>query len=118
MQGVGVELVTVGNKGSTYFKKRQPGSEGKGVKTVVRAMYPCGQGPTAEEATTIANEARRRMSHASRPGGHRPRSLGTRAGGRPACGGSWVCVTQSRGSEARGRTQDGAPIRFGWLACG
>jgi len=55
-QGVGVELVTVGNKGSTYFKKRQPGSEGKGVKTVVRAMYPCGQGPTAEEATTIANE--------------------------------------------------------------
>jgi F-type H+-transporting ATPase subunit gamma len=55
-QGVGVELVTVGNKGSTYFKKRQPGSEGKGVKTTVRAMYACGQGPTAEEATTIANE--------------------------------------------------------------
>ena len=63
MQGVGVELVTVGNKGSTYFKKRQPGSEGKGVKTTVRASYACGQGPTAEEATTIANEARRRLSH-------------------------------------------------------
>lgn len=63
LQGVGVELVTVGNKGSTYFKKRQPGSEGKGVKTTVRASYACGQGPTAEEATTIANEARRRLSH-------------------------------------------------------
>ena len=24
-----MELVTVGNKGSSYFKKRQPGSEGK-----------------------------------------------------------------------------------------
>ena len=103
LQGVGVELVTVGNKGSTYFKKRQPGSEGKGVKTTVRAFYPCGQGPTAEEATTIANEARRRMSHASRPGCPRPRpgcprprTLGTRASGRPACGSSWVCVTQSR----------------------
>jgi F-type H+-transporting ATPase subunit gamma len=55
-QGVGVELVTVGNKGSTYFKKRQPGSEGTGQKTVVRASYACGQSPTAEEATTIANE--------------------------------------------------------------
>ena len=66
MQGVGVELVTVGNKGSTYFKKRQPGSEGKGVKTTVRASYACGQGPTAEEATTIANEARRRPSHVAR----------------------------------------------------
>jgi len=55
-QGVNVELVTVGNKGSSYFKKRQPGSEGKGVKTTVRASYACGQGPTAEEATIIANE--------------------------------------------------------------
>jgi F-type H+-transporting ATPase subunit gamma len=55
-QGVDVEFITVGNKGTTYFKKRQPGSEGPGVKTTVRAMYPCGQSPTAEEATTIASE--------------------------------------------------------------
>merc|ERR1719343_391935 len=55
-QGVDVEFITVGNKGSSYFKKRQPGMEAKGAKTPVRAMYPCGQGPTAEEATTIANE--------------------------------------------------------------
>jgi F-type H+-transporting ATPase subunit gamma len=53
---VDVEFITVGNKGTTYFKKRQPGSEGPGVKTTVRAMYPCGQSPTAEEATTIASE--------------------------------------------------------------
>merc|ERR1719364_392302 len=46
-QGVDVELVTVGNKGSTYFKKRE---------TPVRASYPCGQGPTAAEATGIAGE--------------------------------------------------------------
>merc|ERR1719409_1741473 len=26
------------------------------IKTAVRASYPCGQGPTAEEATVIANE--------------------------------------------------------------
>merc|ERR1740133_23443 len=54
-QGVDVELVTIGNKGSTYFKKRVPGTEGTGVKTPVRASYACGQGPTAEEATTVAN---------------------------------------------------------------
>jgi len=46
-QGVEVELITVGNKGSTYFKKRE---------TPVRASYACGQGPTAEEATAIAGE--------------------------------------------------------------
>merc|ERR1719261_2411409 len=46
-QGIEVELITVGNKGSTYFGKRE---------TPVRASYPCGQGPTAEEATTIAGE--------------------------------------------------------------
>ena len=28
----------------------------QGIKTAVRASYPCGQGPTAEEATVIANE--------------------------------------------------------------
>jgi len=46
-QGIDVELVTVGNKGSTYFKKRV---------TPVRAAYPCGQGPTAAEATAVASE--------------------------------------------------------------
>jgi len=46
-QGVEVELVTVGNKGGTYFKKRE---------TPVRASYACGQGPTAAEATEIAGE--------------------------------------------------------------
>jgi len=46
-QGVEVELITVGNKGSTYFKKRV---------TPVRASYACGQAPTATEATTIAGE--------------------------------------------------------------
>merc|ERR1712216_1106865 len=47
MGGVEVELVTIGNKGSTYFKKREP---------TVRASFACGQGPTAAEATTVANE--------------------------------------------------------------
>jgi F-type H+-transporting ATPase subunit gamma len=46
-QGVAVELITIGNKGSTYFKKRD---------TPVRAAFACGQGPTAEEATAVANE--------------------------------------------------------------
>jgi len=45
--GVEVELVTIGNKGSTYFKKRE---------TPVRSSFPCGQGPTAAEATAVANE--------------------------------------------------------------
>jgi len=46
-QGVEVELVTIGNKGSTYFKKRV---------TPVRKAIPCGQAPTAAQATEIANE--------------------------------------------------------------
>jgi len=46
-QGVDVELILVGNKGSTYFKKRE---------TPVRKMIPCGQAPTAEQASEIANE--------------------------------------------------------------
>merc|ERR1719223_1701776 len=46
-QGVEVELVTIGNKGSTYFKKRE---------TPVRKAIPCGQAPTAAQATEIANE--------------------------------------------------------------
>merc|ERR1719191_385781 len=46
-QGVDVELVLIGNKGGTYFKKRA---------TPVRKMVPCGQSPTAEQANEIANE--------------------------------------------------------------
>ena len=39
-QGVGCELILIGNKGGTYFKKRE---------TPVRKMIPCGQAPTAEQ---------------------------------------------------------------------
>merc|ERR1711871_1384867 len=46
-QGVEVELILIGNKGSTYFKKRP---------TPVRKMIPCGQAPTAAQAQEIANE--------------------------------------------------------------
>merc|ERR1719171_3496146 len=46
-QGVEAELILVGNKGGTYFKKRP---------TPVRKMIPCGQSPTAEQASEIANE--------------------------------------------------------------
>jgi len=46
-QGVDCELVLVGNKGSTYFKKRA---------TPVRKMIPCTQAPTAAQAQEIANE--------------------------------------------------------------
>jgi F-type H+-transporting ATPase subunit gamma len=46
-QGVEVELIVIGNKGSTYFKKRD---------TPVRKAAPCGQAPSAEQATEIANE--------------------------------------------------------------
>merc|ERR1719238_1287110 len=46
-QEVDVELIVIGNKGSTYFKKRE---------TPVRKMVPCGQAPTAEQATEIATE--------------------------------------------------------------
>ena len=125
MQGVGVELVTVGNKGSTYFKKRQPGSEGKGVKTTVRASYACGQGPTAEEATTIANEARRRPSHVAR-GRESEHSIHWGLGGGSAgwrrpwpspfpwwLRASCVGAPRSHGSGVCGRTQDEVPIRLG-----
>merc|ERR1712203_1149141 len=49
-QGVEVELITIGNKASQYFKKR--------VDTVapVRKALPCGNAPTAEQATEIASE--------------------------------------------------------------
>merc|ERR1711871_613518 len=46
-QGVEVELVTIGNKGSTYFSKRE---------TPVRKSIACGQSPTADQAQVIAQE--------------------------------------------------------------
>jgi len=46
-QGVEVELVTIGNKGSTYFKKRT---------TPVRKSMACTQAPSAAQATEIAND--------------------------------------------------------------
>merc|ERR1711990_898544 len=46
-QGVQPELILIGNKGSTYFKKRE---------TPVRKMIPCGQSPTAAQAQEVANE--------------------------------------------------------------
>jgi len=46
-QGVEVELVTIGNKGSTYFKKRV---------TPVRKAIPCTQAPSAKQATEISSE--------------------------------------------------------------
>merc|ERR1719310_1707677 len=45
--GVDVELILIGNKGSTYFKKRA---------TPVRKAIACGQAPTAEQASEVANE--------------------------------------------------------------
>ena len=39
-QDVEVELILIGNKGSTYFKRRE---------TPIRKMVPCGQAPTAEQ---------------------------------------------------------------------
>jgi len=46
-QGIEVELVLIGNKGSTYFKRRE---------TPIRKMIPCGQSPTAAQAQEVANE--------------------------------------------------------------
>merc|ERR1719213_1392984 len=46
-QGVAAELILIGNKGGTYFKKRE---------TPVRKMIPCGQAPTADQASEIAQE--------------------------------------------------------------
>merc|ERR1719171_2393978 len=46
-QGVDVELILVGNKGGTYFKKRA---------TPVRKAIPCGQAPTADQASEISSE--------------------------------------------------------------
>jgi len=46
-QGVEVELILIGNKGSTYFKRRA---------TPIRKMIPCGQSPTAAQAQEVADE--------------------------------------------------------------
>jgi F-type H+-transporting ATPase subunit gamma len=46
-QGVGVELITIGNKGSAYFKRRT---------NPIRKSIPCGQSPTAEQSSSIATE--------------------------------------------------------------
>jgi F-type H+-transporting ATPase subunit gamma len=50
-QGIEVELVTVGNKGITYFKKDFRQEVAK-----VRKMAPCGQAPTAAQAAEISGE--------------------------------------------------------------
>jgi F-type H+-transporting ATPase subunit gamma len=46
-QDIDVELILVGNKGGTYFKRRA---------TPIRKSIACGQAPTAEQATEIASE--------------------------------------------------------------
>merc|ERR1719487_2266758 len=46
-QGVEVELILVGNKGITYFKRRE---------TPIRKTIPCGQSPTAAQAQEVASE--------------------------------------------------------------
>merc|ERR1719269_143959 len=46
-QGIEVELILIGNKGCTYFKRRE---------TPIRKMIPCGQSPTAAQAQEVANE--------------------------------------------------------------
>lgn len=46
-QGIGAELIVVGNKGRTYFNKRT---------TPVRLDEPCGQAPTAEQAAKLSEE--------------------------------------------------------------
>ena len=45
-QEIDCELILIGNKGITYFKKRE---------TPVRKMVPCGQAPTAEQASAEAS---------------------------------------------------------------
>merc|ERR1719420_658650 len=46
-QGVGAELILVGNKGGTYFKRRE---------TPIRSSQACGQAPTADQSSSIATE--------------------------------------------------------------
>ena len=50
-QDIEVELVTIGNKGITYFKKDFRQEVAK-----VRKMVPCGQAPTAAQAAEISDE--------------------------------------------------------------
>jgi F-type H+-transporting ATPase subunit gamma len=50
-QGIEVELITVGNKGITYFKKPARQEIAK-----VRKMTPCTQAPTAAQAAEISSE--------------------------------------------------------------
>eukprot|EP00171_Calliarthron_tuberculosum_P012657 IDg12657t1 len=45
--GVDVELFTIGNKGSIYFRRRD---------TPLRRSFDCGQAPTAKEASAISEE--------------------------------------------------------------
>ena len=54
-QGVEAELITVGNKGSTYFKRRSDPSSPQ-YAAPLRKAVPCGQAPTAEMATELASE--------------------------------------------------------------
>jgi len=49
-QGVAVELVTIGVKATQYFKRRTE------TLAPVRKSMPCGNVPTAEQATEIASE--------------------------------------------------------------
>merc|ERR1711939_460770 len=46
-QGVASELVLIGNKGNTYFKRRE---------NPIRKNIPCGQAPTAEQSSSVATE--------------------------------------------------------------
>merc|ERR1719420_1855773 len=46
-QGVNVELILIGNKGSTYFKRRE---------NPIRKAMMCGQSPTAKQSSSIATE--------------------------------------------------------------
>merc|ERR1719213_1324251 len=46
-QGVGAELILVGNKGGSYFKRRA---------TPIRSAQACGQAPTADQSSNIATE--------------------------------------------------------------
>merc|ERR1719213_808232 len=46
-QGVGAELILVGNKGGSYFKRRE---------TPIRSSQACGQAPTADQSSSIATE--------------------------------------------------------------
>merc|ERR1719238_1986259 len=50
-QDIECELITIGNKGITYFKKDFRQEIAK-----VRKMAPCGQGPTAAQAAEISSE--------------------------------------------------------------